>query len=301
MQWQVRTHARVHFCTVVQVVDVPVLVIQVLCSQFTSKRTVEQFVEIREEQNRGKEGVRWRNPRCFWFWCTRSFLLLLGGYLHHRSSALFLCLSQEDAVHLEQVAAVETLWKPLAWCLRNSRALLKRLAHQSLFLCNLSRRRSLHPWSGSTGSKWHSSLQQSWLQISVKQSMLCAQMLVHEHQELSLWSSRGSGRGQLNAAPCNKTVQYREESAHMAQTIAQMTRQHGAVLIQQQANVTEATTGAQTAEQEHADMARIAARLAARPEDGGIIDHKAHGQPFQYHASQNDHRQIIFVEAIFTN
>lgn len=57
MQWQVRTHARVHFCTVVQVVDVPVLVIQVLCSQFTSKRTVEQFVEIREEQNRGKERV----------------------------------------------------------------------------------------------------------------------------------------------------------------------------------------------------------------------------------------------------
>ena len=57
MQWQVRTHARVHFCTVVQVVDVPVLSIQVLCSQFTSKRTVEQFVEIREEQNRGKEPV----------------------------------------------------------------------------------------------------------------------------------------------------------------------------------------------------------------------------------------------------
>ena len=26
-------------------------------SQFTSKRTVEQFVEIREEQNRGKERV----------------------------------------------------------------------------------------------------------------------------------------------------------------------------------------------------------------------------------------------------
>ena len=87
----------------------------------------------------------------------------------------------------------------------------------------------------------------------------------------------------------------------MAQTIAQMTRQHGAVLIQQQANVTEATTGAQTAEQEHADVARIAARLAARPEDGGIINNKALGQSFQYHASQNDHRRIIFVEAIFTN
>ena len=54
---------------------------------------------------------RWRNPGCFWFWCTRSFLLLLGGYLHHRSLALLLCPSQEDAtpvVHLEQVAAVET-------------------------------------------------------------------------------------------------------------------------------------------------------------------------------------------------
>ena len=33
------------------------LSIQVVFSQFTSKRTVEQFVEIREEQNRGKEPV----------------------------------------------------------------------------------------------------------------------------------------------------------------------------------------------------------------------------------------------------
>ena len=120
MQWQVRTHARVHFCTVAQVVDVPVLVIQVLCSQFTSKRTVEQFVE-RRNRIVERNVFRWRNPGCFWFWCTRSFLLLLGGYLHHRSLALFLRPSQEDdtrcpsgtgsiwnRVHLEQVAAVET-------------------------------------------------------------------------------------------------------------------------------------------------------------------------------------------------
>ena len=51
-------------------------------------------------------------------------------------------------------------------------------------------------------------------------------------------------------------------------------------MIQQHAHVTESATRAQPAEQARADMARIAARLAARVDHGHIVDNKTLGQPF---------------------
>ena len=58
-------------------------------------------------------------------------------------------------------------------------------------------------------------------------------------------------------------------------------QQQQAVMIQQRVHVTESATRAQTEEHQRADMARIAARLAARV-DGGNMDNKALGQPFKY-------------------
>ena len=70
------------------------------------------------------------------------------------------------------------------------------------------------------------------------------------------------------------------------------------VLIQQQAHVKEATARAQTAEQERADMARTAARLAARAGDGNSIFAKI---ITDYHASHNHSILVLSFEAIFTN
>ena len=76
-----------------------------------------------------------------------------------------------------------------------------------------------------------------------------------------------------------------------------------AVLIQQQAQVTDATTRAQAAEQERADMAIIAAKIAARADDGDIIDNEALGQPFKYtdkkdsDLGEGDHKVGIFMGA----
>ena len=83
-----------------------------------------------------------------------------------------------------------------------------------------------------------------------------------------------------------------------------MQQQH-AVLIQQQAHVWDATTTAPTAEQGRADMARIAERLAARADDGDIIDNEALGQPFKYTGKKDsdsaewDHKVRIFMEFCF--
>ena len=77
----------------------------------------------------------------------------------------------------------------------------------------------------------------------------------------------------------------------MEQAIAQMRRQlqdsqiameqQQAVLIQQQAQVTDAAARVQTPEHERSDMARIAVNQAARADEGDIIDNEALGQPFK--------------------
>ena len=94
--------------------------------------------------------------------------------------------------------------------------------------------------------------------------------------------------------------------AHMRQELQDlqigMQRQQ-TVLIQQQAQVTYAATRAQAAEQERADMAIIAAKIAARADDGDIIDNKALGQPFKYPDKKDsdfaewDHKVGSFMSA----
>ena len=65
------------------------------------------------------------------------------------------------------------------------------------------------------------------------------------------------------------------------QEVQMAMQQQQAALIQQQTYVTCATSRAQTAEQKRWEMARIAARLAVRADDGDI-NNKALRQPFQY-------------------
>ena len=87
----------------------------------------------------------------------------------------------------------------------------------------------------------------------------------HSTDGCNLWSTVKTAASQRR-----KKVQYCQ------------TMQPHAMLIHQQALVTEATARAQTAEEDRADMARTAARPAARVEDGDIIDNEALGQPFNY-------------------
>ena len=61
---------------------------------------------------------------------------------------------------------------------------------------------------------------------------------------------------------------------HKHQDVQVAMQQQQAVLIQQQAQVTDATARAPSA-----DMERIAAKLAARADDGDIIDNKALANP----------------------
>ena len=82
-------------------------------------------------------------------------------------------------------------------------------------------------------------------------------------------------------------------------------QQQQAVLMKQQAQVTDAATRAPTAVQERAEMARFAARLAARADAGDIIDSKAPGQLFKYtgkkvsDSAEWDHNVRIFMGAFF--
>ena len=69
---------------------------------------------------------------------------------------------------------------------------------------------------------------------------------------------------------------------HELQDLQIVMQQQQVGLIHQQAQVTDAAARAQNAEKEPPDMVRIAATLAARADDGDILDNKARGQPIKY-------------------